>query len=51
MVRDLRAPARTVRIVELREEVLDGWSDPTLREVARWLTSGRHGANGPARYL
>jgi hypothetical protein len=51
MVRDLRAPARTLRVVELRVEVLDELERRHPREVARWLTSGRHGADGPARYL
>lgn len=51
MVRDLRAPARTERIVELRREVLDELERRHPQEVARWLTSGRHGANGPSRYL
>jgi hypothetical protein len=51
MVRDLRAPVRTLHVVELREEVLDELERRHPREVARWLTSGRHGADGPARYL
>jgi hypothetical protein len=51
MVRDLRAPARTLYVVELREEVLDELERRHPHEVARWLTSGRHGADGPARYL
>jgi hypothetical protein len=51
MVRDLRAPARTLHVVELRAEVLDELERRHPHEVARWLTSGRHGADGPARYL
>ncbi|WP_210441381.1 hypothetical protein [Nocardioides xinjiangensis] len=51
MVRDLRAPARTLRVVELRQEVLDELHRRHPDQVERWLSSGRHGADGPARYL
>jgi hypothetical protein len=51
MVRDLRAPARTLHVVELRHEVLDELERRHPGEVRRWLDSGRHGADGPSRYL
>jgi hypothetical protein len=51
MVRDLRSPARTVHVVELRQVVLDELERQRPDAVAQWLTSGRHGADGPARYL
>lgn len=51
MVRDLRAPTRTLRVVELREAILDELERRHPEGVGRWLTSARPGADGPARFL
>jgi hypothetical protein len=51
MVRDVRSPARTVAIVDLRQAVLDELERRRPDAVRCWLTSGRGEADGPARYL
>lgn len=51
MVKDLRSPVRTLRVVELREAVLDELERRRPDAVTRWLTAGHHEADGPARYL
>lgn len=51
MVKDLRSPVRTVRVVELRQAVLDELEQRRPDDVTRWLTSGHHVADGPGRYL
>lgn len=51
MVRDVRSPARTVAIVDLRQAVLDELERRRPDAVKCWLTSGRGEADGPARYL
>lgn len=51
MVRDLRAPARTLHLIELRQEVLDELERRHPDAIGLWLSSGRHCADGPARYL
>jgi hypothetical protein len=40
-----------VRVVGLRQAILDELETRHPDEVGRWLRSGRHGADGPARYL
>ena len=51
MVRDHSAPTLTLHVVELRQDVLDELERRHPEEVGRWLSSGHHGADGPARYL
>lgn len=51
MVRDVRSPARTVAVVDLRQAVLDELERRRPDAVRCWLTSGRGEADGPARYL
>lgn len=50
-VRDVSDPAQTVRVVQLRHDLLEELERRHPDEVRRWLTSGRHCADGPSRYL
>lgn len=50
-VRDTRSPTRARHVVEVRHAVLDELEKRHPEAVARWLRSGHHGADGPARYL
>lgn len=51
MVRDVRSPARTVAVVDLRQAVLDEFERRRPDAVRCWLMSGRGEADGPAGYL
>ena len=50
MVREAR-PRRALRLVRLREEVLDELERRHPDAVNEWLSSGHHTADGPTRYL
>lgn len=51
MVKDVRSAVRTLQVVDLRQAILDELEQRRPDAVARWLTSGHHQADGPARYL
>lgn len=51
MVLDVRSPQRTAVVVDLRQAVLDELERRQPDATERWLTSGSHDADGPARYM